>query len=157
MCHHPRRGITVQTDTPLLLLSTFQNFFPGQKPSHAIQALGYETWAAGSLTDDARLTLACAEMGGRTAFTWQTARRGETIMHRPLPLWAQLPAAVLVKLCAEGLDVPGLNVALVGERATSPRFSYGLAAAVAVLLHELHERPYTADEIVKLIDAAKRG
>jgi len=147
----------VQTDTPLLLLSTFQNFFPGQKPSHTVQAPGYETWAAGALTDDSRLTLACAEMGGRAVFTWQTARRGETLTHRPLPVWAQLSAAVLVKLCAEGLDVPGLSVALVGERATSPRFAYGLAAAVAALLHTFHERPYTDDGIVKLIDAAKRG
>ncbi len=147
----------MQTDTPLLLLSTFQNFFPGQKPTHTLQAPGYETWAAAALTNDARLTVACAEVGGRAAFTWQTARRGETITHRPLPIWAQLPAAVLVKLCAEGLDVPGVNVALLGERATSPRFAYGLAAAVAALLHTLHERPYTADSIVKLIDAAKRG
>lgn len=147
----------MQTDTPLLLLSTFQNFFPGKKPTHTVQALGYETWAAGLLTDDARLTLACGEVGGRAAFTWQTARRGETLNHRPLPVWAQLPAAVLVKLCAEGLDVPGLNIALVGERPTSPRFSYGLAAAVATLLHSLHERPYTAESLVKLIDSAKRG
>lgn len=146
----------MQTDTPLLLLSTFQNFFPAQKPTHTVQAPGYETWAAGALTADARLTLACAEVGGRAVFTWQSARRGETLTHRPLPVWAQLPAAVLVKLCADGLDVPGLNIALIGDRPSSPRFAYGLAAAVAALLHELHEQAYTQDQILKLIDAVKR-
>lgn len=146
----------MQTDTPLLLLSTFENFFPAQKPLHAIQAPGYETWAAGALTTDSRLTLACAEMGGRAIFTWQSARRGETFNHRPLPIWAQLPAAVLVKLCADGLDVPGVNIALMGERPNTPRFTYGLAAATAAFVHTLHDRPYTADSLLKLIDAAKR-
>ncbi len=146
----------MQTDTPLHLLSTFQTYFPGQKPTHTVQAAGYEAWAAGLQTDDARFTLACAERGARVTFTWQSARRGESVNHRPLPAWAQLPAAVLVKLCADGLDVSGLHVALLGERTASPRFEYGLAAALAALLHTLHNRPYTADSLLKVIDAAKR-
>jgi hypothetical protein len=150
------RLLTVETDVPLHLLSTFQTYFPGKRPTHTVQAVGYEAWAAGLPTDDARFTLACAELGGRAAFTWQSARRGEGVNHRPLPQWAQLPARVMVKLCAEGLDVPGLSVALMGERPNTPRFEYGLAVAVAALLHALHDRPYTPDSLVKLIDAAKR-
>ncbi|MCU0466544.1 MAG: hypothetical protein MUF38_18510 [Anaerolineae bacterium] len=146
----------MQTDTPLHLLSTFQTFFPGQMPTHTVQAPGYETWAAALVTNDSRFTLACAELGGRVVVTWQSARRGETLNRRPLPPWAQLPTAVLVRLCAEGMDVPGMDLALMGEKPVSPRFEYGLGAAVAALLHSIHGRAYTPDDIFAIVEAAKR-
>jgi hypothetical protein len=147
----------VQKDAPLLLLSTFQRFFPLIEPTLTLQAPGYDAWIAGTPTQDGRLVLACGERGSRVAFTWQSARAGRTLEGRPIPVWARVPLAVIVKLCAEGFDVSGLNAAVVtGQSQGLARNDYAMGAAVATLLYALNGHHYPHDVLVATIDAALR-
>lgn len=147
----------MQQDAPLTLLSTFDRYFPGRTPLLTLQAPGYEAWVAALPTEDGRFTLACAERGGKAAFTWQSARAGKGLNGRPLPLWAALPAGVIVRLCADGLNVDGMCAAIVSrETADGPRFDLSVGAVVAALMHELHGRGYTQAALVALMDQVKR-
>jgi hypothetical protein len=152
------KGITVQQDAPLTLLSLFDRYFPQRSPLLTLQAPGYDAWIAAVPTEDGRFTLACAECGGRAAFTWQSARDRRSLNGKPLPPWAVLPAAVIVTLCAEGMDVSGVSAAILsGEKAAGPRFEMGIGTVVAALIHELHGRGYTQATLVALLDRVKRG
>lgn len=147
----------MQQDAPLSLLSTFDRYFPQRTPLLTLQAPGYDAWIAATPTNDGRFTLALTELGSRAAFTWQSARVGRSLNGRPLPPWAVLPAGVIVKLCAEGLDADGLSAAILsGEKAAGPRFEMGIGTAVAALLHELHGRGYTQTTLVAVLDAVRR-
>lgn len=147
----------MQQDIPLNLLSSFERYFPQRAPVVTLQAPGYDAWIAALPTEDGRFTLACPDRGGRTVFTWQSARQRQTLDHRPLPPWAILPSAVIVRLCADGLDVTGFSAVLLGEKAAGPRFDYGLGTAVAAFIHALHGRGYTQTTLVALIDSVRRG
>lgn len=147
----------MQQDVPLALLSTFDRYFPQRTPLLILQAPGYDAWIAATPTDDGRFTLACTELGGKAAFTWQSARAGKALNHRPLPPWAVLPAGVIVTLCTESMDVNGFSAAILShETADGPRFETGVSAAVAALMHALHGRGYTQTTLVALLDRVKR-
>jgi hypothetical protein len=147
----------VQQDAPLTLLSTFDHYFPHLSPLLTLQAPGYEAWIAAATTGDGRFTLACADHGGKAVFTWQTAREGKGLNRQPLPPWALLPAGVIVRLCADGLDVNGFSAAILsGEKAAGPRIEMGLGAAVAAFIHDLHGQGYTQATLVGLLDLVRR-
>ncbi len=146
----------MQQDIPLNLLSSFERYFPQRTPLLTLQAPGYDAWIAALPTEDGRFTLACPDRGGRAVFTWQSARQRQTLDHRTLPPWALLPAAVIVKLCADGMDVAGFSAVLIAENSAGPRFDYGLSTAVAAFIHALHGRGYTQTTLVALIDSVRR-
>ena len=68
-----------------------------------------------------------------------------------------MPASVIVRLCADGLDVNGFSAAILsGEKDAGPRVEMGLGAAVAAFIHDLHGRGYTQATLVGLLDAVRR-
>lgn len=147
----------MQQDAPLTLLSTFDHYFPHFSPLLTLQAPGYEAWIAATTTDNGRFTLACTDHGGKAIFTWQTAREGKGLNRQPLPPWALLPAAVIVRLCASGMNVDGFSAAILsGEKAAGPRIEMGLGAAVAAFIYDLHGQGYTQASLVSLLDAVRR-
>ncbi|MBK8136561.1 MAG: hypothetical protein IPK52_12095 [Chloroflexi bacterium] len=147
----------MQQDAPLTLLSTFDQYYPQREPLLTLQAPGYDAWIAALPTEDGRFSLACADRGGKAVFTWQTARDGKGLNKQMLPPWAVLPAGVIVKLCAEGMDVNGFSAAILsGEKTAGPRFDMGIGAVVAALVHALHGRGYTQATLVGVLDAVRR-
>lgn len=147
----------MKQDVPLTLLSTFEQYFPQREPLLTLQAPGYDAWIAALPTDDGRFSLACADRGGKAAFTWQSARVGRGLNRLPLPPWSLLPAGVIVKLCAEGMDVNGFSAVLHSvEHTAGSRFEMSLGAVVAAFIHELHGRGYTQPTLVAILDAVRR-
>lgn len=143
-------------DPPLRLLAAFHGGFPSLTPECIVKAPEREIWAAACLTGGEELTLVSGDQTGRAVFTRRTARLKRTVTNRPLPRWARYPAGVLLALIDSGMDVPGMNVAVVGEEPEGPRYDYALGMAFAALWHRLHERPCSAASLIELVDHVRR-
>ncbi len=144
------------TNPPLRLLAAFQMAYPGNMPGYIIQAAGREMWVAATLTDDAHFSIHATDLKRHARFTWQSAKVKQTHLRRPLPAWARYPAGVILKLCAEHADLPGLNAVIVGAEAHGPRYDFSMGIALATLWQEIHTTPYTEEELVHLVDRVRR-
>jgi galactokinase len=143
-------------DPPLRLLVAFQQAFPDHSPEWIIRAPGRDMWIAAVRAGSAQFTVAAPDLGGRATFSLQSAKSRLTVTRRPLPRWARYPAGVTILLDQEGLDVTGLNMVFAGEEPPGPRFDYALGMAFATLWHELHQQPYTVDDLIEIVDRARR-
>ena len=150
------KGLNLNANPPLYLLATFQRYFPDTQPQWIIQAPGREMWVAAGPGREAHFVLTRVEPEGKTTFSWQSAKRKLTVLKRPLPTWARYPAGVVLNLCAAGLDVSGLNMTLMGAESSGPRVEYSMGMALAALLHEIHEYPYTADSLLEVVERVRR-
>jgi galactokinase len=113
-------------------------------------------WLAAAVVQNEAFNIHMPDLGGRASFSWRTAKFKRTLLNRPLPNWARYPAGVIVTLCADGLDVEGIDVVAVGEEPSGPRFDYALGMAFAALWHTLHERPYTAESLLEIVERVRR-
>lgn len=143
-------------DAPLRLLAAFQQAFPDQSPAWVVRAPGRELWLAAARAERDLITIFSPEMESRTAFTLQSAKTRRTHQQRPLPVWARYPAGVTLMLAQDGMDVSGVNMALLSGEPVGPRHDYALGMAVAVLWYEINALPFTVDTLIEIVDRARR-
>lgn len=147
----------IPVNPPLRLLAAFQDVFPGATPDHIVQAPGREMWVAAVMRDHDEFTLHAPDAGsGRAVFNWRSAKLKRTILNRPLPRWARYPAGVIMTLCASGLDTVGFDAVVAGEEPEGPRYDYGMGMAVAALLYTIHQKAYTADSLLEVVEQVRR-
>src|SRR5690349_7457819 len=77
-------------DPPIRLLTKFTQAFPSKSPQIVVQAPDREMWAAASFNGTANCTVCTADSDeARTTFSYQSAKRKQTIHRRPIPRWAR--------------------------------------------------------------------
>lgn len=145
-----------QTNPPLRLLAAFQAIYPGQIPALIVQAPGREMWVAALMSDSQGFTIHAPDLEARTHFDWRSAKFKRTVLNRPLPGWARYSAGVIHTLCAEGMDLAGLEAVAVGEEPSGPRYDYALGMAFAALWHTLHQRAYDQNSLLDLMERVRR-
>jgi hypothetical protein len=141
---------------PLRLLTAFQQQYADVKPTWIVQAPGRDTWiaAAPALT----YALASADRPSRARFNRRTAVFKRSLLLRPLPQWTRYATGVVVALEDAGFDVsPFQAVTLSEDRIFGPRHDHAVGMAVAALIHEMAEQPYTADGIFNLVEQVRRN
>jgi len=143
-------------DPPVRLLAAFQQAFPNLSPEWIVRAPGRDTWIAAVKTGTHELTVYAPDLDAKTTFSLQSARVRKTVMQRPLPKWAYYPAGVTLMLDNSGLDMVGVSLAVIADETPGPQFDYGLGIAFATLWHEIHEEPYTIDQLIDVVDLARR-
>lgn len=148
-----------RTDPPIRLLSAFNDLCQSRTPAYLVQIEGREMWVAASLSDTADFTLYVPDLERRVSFSRRSARSQRTLLRRPLPKWARYAAGIVIELADErhDLTVDGLEAVFVGAEAPGPRYDFSLGLALAALLHTIHDRPYTLDRLVDLVEAVRRG
>lgn len=144
------------SDPPLRLLAAFTERYPGMQPGYVVQAAGREMWVAATIGDATAFTLHAPDLEGRASFDWRSAKNQRTLLRRPLPSWARYPAGVIVHLCANGLDLPGLDAVVVGTEASGPRYDFSLGVAFATLWYEIYELDYAPADMVDIVDHVRR-
>lgn len=143
-------------DPPLRLLAAFQQTFSDQALDWIVRAPGRDTWIAAARTGNHELTVIAPDLDAKTTFSLQSARVRRTVMQRPLPKWAYYPAGVTLMLDNDGLDMTGLNLVVIADEPPGPQFDYGLGIVFAALWHDVHEKPYTTDRLIEVVDQARR-
>jgi galactokinase len=142
---------------PLRLLAAFQQLYPDVPPMWIVQAPGRETWIAAAPAPDG-YTLSSADLSGRAAFNRRSALFKRSITQRPLPKWMRYASGVVVALCDAGFEVGGLRAVTCSEdRSFGPRHDHAVGMAVAALLHEMTEQPYTPEGILELVERVRRS
>jgi galactokinase len=141
---------------PVMLLAAFNESFPDQNIQWLTRAPGREMWAAASYSSNEEFTVVAPELEGKATFSLQSAKSKLTVTRRPLPRWARYPAGVTLLLAQNGLDVSGLNMVVMGNEPSGPRFDYGLGIAFAALWHDLYRLPYTVDTLIEVVERVRR-
>lgn len=143
-------------DPPLRLLTAFQDIYPSASPEHLIQAPGREMWTAALTLSEAKYTIHAPDLQSRATFNWRSAKFKQTTLKRPLPRWSRYAAGVVYILGADGADVPGVEVVVLGNEVTGPRYNYSIGIGLAALLHTLMERDYTPESLIALLERVRR-
>lgn len=143
-------------ELPLRLLTTFYELDLSDSPDHIVQAPGRDLWIAAVVTDTTNFTFHAPDCDGKTTFNWRSATNKQTVLKRPLPKWARYPAGVVVALCADGLEVGGVEAVIAGHETLGPRYDYGMGLVVAALWHEILDRPYTVESLTPFVDRVRR-
>lgn len=126
-----------QIDVPLHLLAGFAQFHPDSTPEHVLQVPGRALWAVVLSRKDAHFHVASADIGLRTSFSYQTVKRGCTLLRRPLPNWARYTAGMLRYLRDTGLDFPGFDIVLAGDEGSGARYEYTLGQGFGMVCYTL--------------------
>lgn len=141
---------------PIRLLVTFQERFPDQALTWLVKAPGWDMWAAAASCDGYNLTLAAPDLASQTSFSLRSAKTKRTVSNRPLPRWSRYPGGILVVLGEMGMEISGLNIALVGEEPPGPRYEYALGVAFLTLAYNIHGQKYTREGLVEVIERVRR-
>lgn len=136
-----------------LLMTAHQRLNP---PEWIVQAPGREMWLAAAHGDDDEYTLYEADFDSRTTFSHRSAKTHQTVLKRPLPVWARYPAGVVAALNDNGTDIPGFQAVLLGDEPQGPRYDFGLGLVTAAFCHELVGAAYTAEQLVNFVERVRR-
>ena len=148
--------MNISGDPPMRLLLAFQQQFPDHTPQWILQGPGRDMWIAACPATEAQFTLNVPDIDARTTFSFRSARAKNTVFNRPLPNWARYPAGVLLLLRDMGLESNGLQAALAGGEPPGPRYDFALGVTIAALWHEIHQRAYTHDSLIDLLEQVRR-
>ncbi len=143
-------------DSPMQLLVAFQENYPTLMPERVVKAPGREMWIAALFNESAAFTLHAADLDSRVSFTYRSAKLMQTVHQRPLPRWARYPAGVLLLLREEGMELTGLAAVVVGTEPSGPRYEHAVGIVVAALWHEVHDRSYTPESLLELVERTRR-
>lgn len=149
-------ALQISGDPPMRLLLTFQKAFPQSNPDWVLQAPGRDIWVAACLGQDSLFNLVAPDLDSHTSFNYRSAKTYSTVLNRPLPPWARYPAGVLMLLREMGLELSGLQVVLAGREPAGPRYHYALGIAVAGLCYESQGQDYSAEDLIDLVEQARR-
>jgi galactokinase len=144
-----------ETNPPLRLLATFNDAFDQMPPGLVIKAPGREMWVAASVDGVKDFVIHSSDHDGHTRFDWRSAKNKKTVLKRPLPRWVRYPAGVIVHLCANDMDLPGVRAVIAGEEA-GERYDYATGIAFAALWHHLYEKDYTAAQLIPIVEHVRR-
>jgi hypothetical protein len=144
------------TNPPLRLLAAYQGAYPNSMPEYIVQAPEREMWIAANATNNGYFTIHSADFKRHTQFTWRSAKNKQTHLGRPLPAWARYPAGVIVKLCADGVDIKGIDAVVLGTEAKGPRYDFSTGLAFATLWHEITQKSYQVEGLIQLVDNIRR-
>lgn len=140
-------------DPPIRLLAKFEQIF-STAPQIVVQAPGREMWAAVRLNGMGHCTLYTADGDGRTTFTYQSAKRKQTIHHRPLPRWARYAAGAT--LYVDVAEMPGIDVVICGDEPAGPRYDHALGILFAALWHEVNRETCDPADLLEIAERARR-
>jgi hypothetical protein len=140
-------------DSPLRLLAVYEARYPGAAPQMIVQAPERDMWAAARLNGTARFKICAAEINRRTIFSYQSAKRRQTVFHRPLPRWARYIAGMSVLL---DVDTPGIDAVASGAEPAGPRYDYALGLVFAALWLEINGQPIHIDALLDLAERVRR-
>jgi galactokinase len=138
------------------LFLAFQQAFPSLTPEWVIQAAGRDMWAAATADSHDKFTVAVPDMEARTTFNFRSAKTKTTTLNRPLPRWARYPAGVILNLRDYELGDTGLQVVVVGTEPPGPRYEHAIGMATATLWYHVHQKPYTTDVLLELVERVRR-
>ncbi|MFN8374961.1 MAG: hypothetical protein U0694_19060 [Anaerolineae bacterium] len=125
-------------------------------PERVIKTPGREMWIASTGAANDTLTLYVTEANMRTSFTLRSARRKETVRGRPLPSWARYIAGTALLLDEEGMELPGMCVAIAGNEPQGPRYDYSLGMAFAALAYHVNQKLCTDNILLDLVERVRR-
>lgn len=111
-------------------------------------------WAAARYNGSAHYTVYSADTHRRTRFDYQSAKRKQTLHHRPLPRWARYIAGVCLKL--DVLEMPGLDVVICGDEPAGPRYDHALAILFAALWYEVNMCECTPEAVFEVAEQVRR-
>lgn len=148
--------MTISGDPPVRLLMAFQQAFPSLTPEWIVQAAGRDMWVAAIADSHDKFTVAVPDMEARAAFNVRSAKTKTTTMNRPLPHWARYPAGVLLVLRDFDAEIIGLQVVVVGTEPPGPRYEHAIGMAFAALWHHIHQKPYTTEALLELVERVRR-
>ncbi len=148
--------MNISGDPPMRLLLAFHQQFPNASPDWVMQGPGRDMWVAACPNTEVQFTLIVPDLHARTTFSFRSARTKTTVFNRPLPHWARYPAGVLLLLRDAGLESIGLQATLAGGEPPGPRYDFALGMTIAALEHEIHERPYSHDSLVDMLEQVRR-
>ncbi len=141
---------------PLRLLTAFQDA-QGTTPEWLVEVPGRAMWLAAEPTNSHQQTVVVPDLGGRTVFDLQSAKKMHTVRNRPLPHWARLLAGVLLSLSQQPtLTLPGAACVVVGDEPTGPRYEYSLGMAYAALWYQINEMTATESMLIELLENVQR-
>lgn len=141
-------------DPPLRLLARFEQVFPTSTPQLVIQAPDREMWAAASRNGTAQFRIYTAESSARTIFSYQSAKRKQTVYRQPLPRWARYIAGVCVLLNVP--EMPGIDVVACGDEPAGPRYEYALGILFAALWHEINAQACSPIYLQEVVERVRR-
>lgn len=126
-------------------------------PDYVVQAPGRDMWIAARVCNSQEFAIHAPDIrGGRTVFSSRSAKLKRTVLNRPLPRWARYPAGVVVALYSSGFDQTGFDAVIAGEEPEGPRYDHAMGTVIAALLYTLHDRPYTAERVLEIVERVRR-
>lgn len=146
--------MTTPTDPPIRLLAKFEQLFPMSTPQLLVQAPGREMWAAANYNGKPHCRVYSAESSAQTAFTYQSAKRKQTIFRRPLPPWARYIAGI--SLLIDIAEMPGVDVVVCGNEPPGPRYDFALGILFGAFWLKVNGQPVNEAELIELTDRVRR-
>ncbi len=141
-------------DPPIRLLTKFAEAFPEKSPQIVVQAPDREMWAAASFNGTAACKVFTADGTGRTTFSYQSAKRKQTIHRRPIPRWARYLAGVSVLLDVP--EMPGVDVVVCGDEPAGPRYDFSLGILFAALWYEVNMETCDLEALQEITERVRR-
>jgi len=145
----------VTQSPPLHLLAAFNDAFQ-LSPEHILQSPGYDLWVAAVVPANNLYIIHAPAMGNYVKFSWQSAKKQQTIHKRPLPKWSRYAAGIIYHLCGNGLDVKGIQAVILGNEMPGVRYDYAIGVTMAALWHTILGKPYTSEQLIELVDHVRR-
>ena len=141
---------------PLRLLMALHAQYPQRPPDAVVQAPERELWGAALRTSAKTFTLHAIELETRVQFTYQSAKKRQTVAARPLPQWARYAAGVLLVLSHEGMNIPNFDAVIAGDEPAGPRYEHALGGAFAALCCALAECELAPAALIACVERARR-
>lgn len=146
--------MSASTNPPIRLLMKFEQLFPSNPAQMVVRAPGREMWAAVRFNGAHHVNVYSADSDGRASFSYQSAKRRETIHHRPLPLWARYIAGVSVLV--DVAEMPGIDAVVCGDEPAGPRYEFALGILFAAVWYEINALPFIPKDLIDITEQARR-
>ena len=140
---------------PLRLLASFQQEVH-KEPQHIVQLHERKMWVAAEIAGGFSYTIIVPDLDVRATFDRRSARRKKTVRNRPLPSWAFYIGGAVGYLDRQGLELDGATIVIAGDEPAGPRFEHALGMAFTALWYQINEKPYTTDDLIRLMDTIRR-
>jgi hypothetical protein len=141
---------------PLRLLTRAQQIFDAPQPSWIVQAPERDMWIAATVNTGTEYAFNADEYQSRVRFSYRSARQRQTVLRRPLPLWARYPVGVVTALADAGLDIPAFHALLLGNEPQGPRYDFGLGMVTAAFCYALAGRDAAPGTLMEVVEQVRR-
>ena len=138
---------------PLRLVAAYHQL-SSNAPEHLLRVPGREMWLAARAANADKYHVLVPDLDARTTFDVRSARANRTTLNRPLPNWSRYCAKAVLLLHREGNAMPGMDVVVVGDEPTGPRYDYALGMAILTLAHTMQGRDCDAACLIEAMDRA---